>query len=201
VSNEKPIVADLGRPETPEETAARKAESSRRHRDSTTVRNLLIALGVSLGLVLFTVLVVVRPDQPPRESVDYASIAAESTADAPLAVPSLSSDWTANRAVVETGGDGIQAWNIGFITPKNQFIAMTQGIDANPSWVSAKLGTLAATGTDTIAGIEWTLYDNREGDNPGNKAYAMVGEIAGSTYVLNGTAETPEFETLAEALN
>jgi len=201
VSNDRPIVADLGRPETPEETAARKAESSRRHRDSTTVRNLLIALGVSLGLVLFTVLVVVRPDQPPRESIDYASIAAESTADAPLAVPSLGSDWTANRAVVETGSDGIQAWNIGFITPKNQFIAMTQGIDANPSWVSAKLGTLAATGTDTIAGVEWTIYDNREGDDPGNNAYAMVGEIDGSTYVLNGTAETSEFETLAEALN
>ena len=201
MSNDRPIVADLGRPETPEETAARKAESSRRHRDSTTVRNLLIALGVSLGLVLFTVLVVVRPDQPPRESIDYASIAAESTADAPLAVPSLGSDWTANRAVVETGSDGIQAWNIGFITPKNQFIAMTQGIDANPSWVSAKLGTLAATGTDTIAGVEWTIYDNREGDDPGNNAYAMVGEIDGSTYVLNGTAETSEFETLAEALN
>lgn len=201
MSNDRPIVADLGRPETPEETAARKAESSRRHRDSTTVRNLLIALGVSLAIVLVTVLLVVRPEQPPREPVDYATIAAESTAEAPLAVPSLSPEWTANRAVVETGSDGIQSWIIGFITPKTQYIAMTQGIDANPSWVAAQLGTLAATGTDTIDGVEWTIYDNREGDDPGNMAYAMVGEIDGSTYVLNGTAETSEFETLAEALN
>jgi len=201
VSNEKPIVADLGRPETPEETAARKAESSRRHRDSTTVRNLLIALGVSLGLVLFTVLVVVRPNPPAPEPIDYAAIAATSTTEAALAVPKLADGWVANKALVETGSDGIQSWYIGFITPKNQFVAMTQGIDANPSWVAAKLGTLAATGTDTINGVEWTIYDNRDGEDPGNNAYAMVGEIDGSTYVLNGTAETAEFEILAESLN
>jgi len=201
VSNEKPIVADLGRPETPEETAARKAESSRRHRDSTTTRNLLIALGVSLGLVLFTVLVVVRPNPPAPEPIDYALIASQSNVDATLAVPSLPAGWSANRALVETGSDDIQSWIIGFVTPKNQYVAMTQGIDANPSWVAARLGTISATGTDTIDGIEWTLYDNRDSDNPGNDAYAMVGEIDGSTFVLNGTAETSEFETLAKSLN
>jgi hypothetical protein len=37
------VVAELGRPETPEETAARKAESSRVYRSSQNFRNLIAA--------------------------------------------------------------------------------------------------------------------------------------------------------------
>ena len=37
------VVAELGRPETPDETAARKAASSAAYRSSKTVRNLVVA--------------------------------------------------------------------------------------------------------------------------------------------------------------
>jgi len=198
--SDRPIVADLGRPETPEEEAARKAESSRRHRDSTTTRNLLIALGVSLALVLFTVLVVVRPEQPPRPAVDYALIASQSSASAPLSTPKLPEGWIANDAQLRTGSDDVAAWYIGFITPENRFASMTQGIDANPSWVSGVIGTVQATGTTTIDGVEWTEYDNRDAEDPGNYAYVLVAEIDGSTYVLYGTAPDAEFVTLAKAV-
>ena len=59
---ERPIVAELGRPETPEETANRKAERSRLHRSNQTALNLVAALIVCLVVVLLIVLVVVRPD-------------------------------------------------------------------------------------------------------------------------------------------
>ena len=39
------IVAELGRPETPDETASRKAESSRVYRASQNTRNLIVADG------------------------------------------------------------------------------------------------------------------------------------------------------------
>jgi hypothetical protein len=199
-SAEPRIVADLGRPETPEEIAARKAESSRRYRDSKTTRNLVIALVASLALVLFTVLVVVRPEQAPRPPVDYELVASQTTASAPLTVPELGDDWSANRAQLSTGNDGIESWNIGFLTPDNQYIAFAQGIDANPSWVIAILGTVQATGTTTIDGVEWTVYDNSDSEDPGNFIYSMTAEIDGSTYVLNGTADTKQFDTLAEAI-
>ena len=46
------IVAELGRPETPDETAARKAESSRVHRESQNTRNLVAALIVTIAIVM-----------------------------------------------------------------------------------------------------------------------------------------------------
>lgn len=197
-----PIVADLGRPETPEEIAERKAEASRRHRASQNVRNLLIALGICLAIVLFLVVVVVRPDPPAREAVDFGAVAsnAQSSSSEPLAVPQLGEGWSANRAEFVTGADGVAAWNVGFLTPKKQYIALTQGIDANPSWVASQLEAAPIAGSATIAGAEWRIYDNRDSDDPGNVAYGLVTVIGGSTIVLSGTADDSEFEELATAI-
>jgi hypothetical protein len=85
------IVAELGRPETPEETAARKAENSRSHRANQTTRNLLLATFASLAVVLFVVLVVVRPAGDLVKTVNYHSVArqAQQTVSETLADPSL----------------------------------------------------------------------------------------------------------------
>ena len=60
------VVAELGRPETPEETAARQAENSLKHRQRQTVTNLVLALGASLLVVLALVLLVPRSDAETR---------------------------------------------------------------------------------------------------------------------------------------
>ena len=72
------IVAELGRPETPEETAARKAENSRKRRANQTAFNLIVATIASLGIVLFLVVVVVRPNPEPAPGIEYVTIAAQS---------------------------------------------------------------------------------------------------------------------------
>ena len=64
------IVAELGRPETPEETAARKAENSRKRRANQTAFNLIVATIASLGIVLFLVVVVVRPNPEPAPGIE-----------------------------------------------------------------------------------------------------------------------------------
>lgn len=193
------IVAELGRPETPEETAARKAENSRKHRANQTLRNLIWSLVASVALMLLIVIVVVRPDQPAREAVDFAAVAAEAqpTIDEPLAVPSVPAQWKSNNADLGESNDGVSSWYIGFITPSSQFIALNQGIDANPTWLITLLDQHLATGTETIDGREWTVYDARDSDDPGNLAYAMVTEAGDSTYVLYGTADDNEFRTFA----
>jgi len=194
------IVAELGRPETPEETAARKAESSRRHRSNQTLLNLVLALAASLGIVLFLVLVVVRPSMDPAPNVDYQKLAADAqpTVSEPLASPSLPKSWSANAARLKTGSDGIVTWYIGFITPAPQYIGLVQGIKANPSWVAAQLESARATGTETIGGIDWTVYDQR--DSGKTDTYALAATVHGSSYVLHGSADVAEFHTLASAL-
>ena len=62
-ANGRPIVAELGRPETAEETWARKDAARTARRQHQTAFNLVIALIASLGIVLF--LGVVRLQEPP----------------------------------------------------------------------------------------------------------------------------------------
>jgi len=196
-----PIVAELGRPETPEETAARKAENSRRHRANNTLFNLVIAIVASLAIVLFIVVVVVRPDPAPAEGVDVALTAsqAESATSGPLLAPTVPADWYANKATIGTRAE-VLTWYVGYITSSTQFIALNQGIDANPTWQAIVLDTALETGSTTIAGLTWSIYDQRTKDKPGNNAYAMSTELDGSTIVLHGTASTEEFEILASSI-
>ena len=195
------VVAELGRPETPEETAARKAENSRRHRANQTLLNLVVALVASLAIVLFLVLVVVRPDPGTVAPTDYAAVAADAQAGAtePLLVPVLPDDWYANDARFQTEAQ-VLTWYVGFITPARQFIALNQGIDANPTWQATVLQDAAETGSTTIDGITWTTYDRRDVDDPGNFAFSMSTVIDGSTIVLHGTAVDSEFATLASSI-
>ena len=199
----RPIVAELGRPETAEETAARKAETSRLHRSNQTALNLVAALIVSLGVVLLIMLVVVRPDPEPREPIDYAAAAAEAqpTVEEPLVVPRLPDGWSANSAQLQRSA-GVTSWYIGLITPAEQFIGLRQGIDANETWLAAQLGFSKNPTSTTIDGITWQRYDNRTArDGAGNLEYVMTAENAGSTLVLFGTAEQAEFNTLAASVS
>lgn len=206
-SGQPPVVAELGRPETPQETAERKAQTSRRHREGQTFLNLALALIASLIVVLVTVLVVVRPDPPAREPIDYQAIAAEADAGVTLAAPSLPEGWSANAATyTATPADGVANWYVGLITPKDQFVALRQGVDANPTWVSNQLAGRSATGSTVIDGVTWQVYDHRLAKDVGNLAYAMTttgpADESGrtSSFVLFGTASDDEFEVLASAL-
>lgn len=195
------IVAELGRPETPDETADRKAETSRQHRANQTVRNLVWSLVATLAVVLVLVLVVVRPEPAPVGAIDYKTVAeqAQGSVSERLAIPDLPAGWTANAAEIRTSG-GVQSWYIGFITPSGDFIAFTQGIEANPSWTDDVLDGHAPTGATTIV-IDWVTYDYRKAKDPGNLAYSLVGGPRdGSTFVLSGTADDKEFATLATAV-
>ena len=198
------VVAELGRPETPEETAARKAENSLKHRQRQTLLNLVLALGASLLVVLVIVLIVPRSDAPMEPDIDVAPIAeqAQIASDDPLAVPELPEGWRANAAELRTSTvDGVTAWYVGYLTPSDEYIGMYQGLEANPTWVAGLLERTLATGTTTIDGIEWTVYDNRDsGDDVGNARYGLTTEAGGSTFVLLGTATPEEFLTLATAL-
>ena len=200
-AEDRPIVAELGRPETAEETAARKAESSRKHRANQTLLNLVVALIASLAVVVFLVVVVVRPAPEPTASIDYVAVAAEAqgATDEPLLSPVLPSEWSANGARYQTT-EQVPTWYIGFLTPGAQYIGLDQGIGANPTWQAALLDDAKQTGSVTVEGVEWTVYDQRDAADPGNFAYSLATTRGESTVLLHGTASDEEFELLATAV-
>lgn len=195
------VVAELGRPETPQETADRKAATSRKHRQNQTTLNLVVATIASLAIVLFLVLVVVRPDNQAPRQVDYVVAAedARATAGAELVAPALPDGWYANDARFGLES-GVPTWYIGFISPSDGFIAVNQGIDANASWQAAMVRDASVTSTTDIGGIEWDVYDRRDANDTGNYAFALAATVDDTFFVLHGTADDADFETVAASI-
>ena len=198
------VVAELGRPETPEETAARKADDAVKRRQRQTVKNLVGSLVASLAVVAVIVLLVPRSDEPIERDIDVPAVAAQAQVgiEQQLAVPELREGWRSNDASLRTReADGVTAWYAGYLTPSDEYAGMYQGLSANPTWTAALLANTIATGVVTIDGVEWTVYDNRESDaDVGNARYGLVAEAGESTFVLLGTADPEEFDTLARAI-
>ncbi len=200
MTDETRVVAELGRPETPDEKAARVAEARRRRRSNQTTKNLVLSIAASLGIVLFLVLVVVRPAPAPLV-IDHLAAAAEAeqslgtTVVAPVVPPT----WFANRAEL-AGSGGVAEWTIGFITDDDTFIRLVQGFDANPTWLRNTLLTGGEGDTLVIAGVTWQQFDRRSTDGVGLREYALVTETEESTVVLYGTATDDAFALLATAV-
>ncbi|MDH6207085.1 DUF4245 domain-containing protein [Aurantimicrobium minutum] len=203
MSKKPKIVAELGRPETPAETAARKAENSRLYKSRKTINNLVYSLLVTVGLVAVIYFLVPRADGEPNWQVDYVAqseIASTSLGES-LLVPAMPEQWRANAAELRNATNGqVTSWYIGFITPSDKFIAFNEAFDANETWVANELKDYPATGTVTIDGQQWTVYDNRSMNDAGNVEYAMVTTLGRSTVVLYGTADDAEFEQLATSI-
>lgn len=203
MSKKPKFVAELGRPETPAETAARKAENSRLYKSRKTINNLVYSLLVTVGLVAVIYFLVPRADGEPNWQVDYVAqseIASKSLGES-LLVPAMPEQWRANAAELRNATNGqVTSWYIGFITPSDKFIAFNEAFDANETWVANELKDYPATGTVTIDGQQWTVYNNRSMNDAGNVEYAMVTTLGRSTVVLYGTADDAEFEQLATSI-
>ena len=199
------VVAELGRPETAEETAARRAENSANHRNRQTVNNLVYSLIATVALVAVIVLVVPRGNPTATApAVDFASVAAQGQGSEPdrLLVPKLPSGWSSNNAELRTKtADGVDSWYVGLLTPEKQFIGITQGFKANESWTSQQVNKSMIKDTRTIDGVRWDVYDNRTSStDSGNVAYALATTAGHSSIVVFGTATDAEFRTVAGAL-
>lgn len=202
MSRKPRVVAGLGRPETPQETADRKAESSRVYRSSQTFRNLIAALIATVAVVAVIVFAVPRGEPTERPPIDVAKIAAdvESTSERPVVVPELGDFWRVNAAGLE--GGAVTVWNI-TLAPSGErergFIRVAQAFDADVTWAPQVTGGMAPTGTTEIDGVTWDVFDM--GDRgTANVTYAL-GTQAGPDYVLlYGSRSADSTKELAESL-
>lgn len=177
------VVAELGRPETPEEAADRKAASSAAYRSSKTFRNLIAALIVTVGVVAAVYAGVPRGSLAESEPVDVAAAAqaAEASLGHPLIVFDAPDDWRANSARLEGG-----MWRVVY-APKTGFVRVAQGIDAPEGWAARQLGGIAPTGTVTIGGIAWDEYTISSSTD--SITYALATDAGGDTILIYGATD------------
>lgn len=198
-----PVVAELGRPETPEETAARKAEFSKAYRSSQTVRGLVAALIATLAIVAVIVFAVPRGEPATAAKIDMVGIAAdvESTVDSPVIVPDLGDFWRVNAAGLTSGATAV--WDV-TLAPSAEdergFIKIAQAFDSDSSWAPQRLNGTAPTDTTSIGGLEWDVYELGDAGAKQNVTYA-IGTQAGDDYLLlYGSRPADSTAELAESL-
>lgn len=194
------IVAELGRPETPDETAARKAESSRVYRSSQTTRNLIAALIATLAVVAVIIFAVPRGTPAPQDPIDVTAAAERvSNGEGRTAIaPDLPADWVVNRATIE--GDGsVRAWTI-VAAPDDEnvrgFLRIAQGFDADEAWPARVLSGAAPTGTVTIDGVVWDRYD-LDPSRTGNISVALATDAGADTVLVYGAADDDTLALIA----
>lgn len=179
------------------------SDSAAKHRAKQTVRNLILSLLVSLGLMVALVLGVPRDDSNRIQAVDYQQIAVEvsESLGADVSVPELPEGWWSNAARLESRLD-VSSWYAGFVTPDNQFIGLTQTFEGNPSWLALTLQGNWLEDEVTIEGKKWEIWPTlKPSTPPGTKEYAMVYQSGSTMVVIYGTASKADFETFAASLS
>ncbi|MBP1325746.1 hypothetical protein JOF28_000978 [Leucobacter exalbidus] len=192
------VVAELGRPETPAETAYRKATDSYLYKKRKTVNNLVFSLLVSLGLVLVIVLMVPRGVGGFEDvSIDVSQLAEEAAPSAGrvLAAPDVPEGWKAKQAQLRRTGE-VTEWRINYTTVDEAFAAVAQGFTADgtppeDAWAAGHFEQQAETGSEELGGLQWAVYDHSDrSPDSSNALFGLKTEIAGDTVVVYGT-DTP----------
>ncbi|MBO1900707.1 DUF4245 domain-containing protein [Leucobacter weissii] len=201
------VVAELGRPETPAETAARKAENSRLYRQRKTVNNLVFSLIVTVALSIVIVLVVPRgTDTWSRHAVDVpaAASAAAASASRTLVAPEVPEGWLAKQAEVRSAPSGdIRYWYIGYTTANGAYAAVVQAFTetaapVDDTWIAQQLEAQTPTGAERIGGLDWTVYDHPE-RNPdeANMIFGLETRVGDEAVLVYGTDAPGELRALA----
>ena len=187
-----PSPAPAGQPVKPviAAAAAKRANAS--------VIGMIIALVVSVAAFLPIVLMNPSPKSDGyRPNIDVSAVAGNAAGVAgftPIA-PAPGNTFHPNYARwTAAAGTGVPAWEVGYVTPKEKFIGLTQTSKANPTWLLQQTKNAPVTGTRNAGGKEWELHDTGKGEK------SMVLAYRGSTVVLAGDANLEEFAVLAAAV-
>ena len=199
-----PVSNTMTSQETPEEAAARKAEARRLRRQRQNTRNLVASIAASLGLVVFLVLVVARPDESIVPAIDYELVAAntEPSAPGPLIAPPLDDTWSANRAELTEAPYG-RVWAIGLVSSAGDYVELAQVFGGGDEALTDLVGVGGVQSTTTLAGqsdVSWTVIDRSELENPGNALFAVVSETEEGVVVVSGTSERGVLFIASQAL-
>ena len=197
------VVAELGRPETAEETAERKARDRALRRSRQNWRNLVASLAACVGVVILIVLLVPRGGAVTQPNVDVRAAAAQygDTAGQPLLAPQVPEGWKSNAAQLRGNGDQA-SWYVGYVIDGSGYAGLTEGLPGDSGLVDTTLDGARPTGTTTIGGLPWRVYDRRDlgADATGNVAYGLATKIGSVVVAVYGTTSATQLRSLAAAV-
>jgi hypothetical protein len=177
------------------------SDAAAQRRARQTLNNLLLSLAATVGVMVLLVLAVPRDDSNRVAPVDYVAIAEQAATETSgkLLIPSIPVDWYSNAARYRSSAqDGVANWYVGFVGPNSEFIAITQGLDVNQTWIQLMLESNKPTGEVEISGQTWNIYESvRENNPPKSKDYMMVLEYGENAVFVYGVAPTEALEDLA----
>lgn len=180
-------------PTTPQEIAEAKAEARRLRRQRQTAKNLIASLVASLGIVIFLVLVVARPDDQVAEPIDYVAVGAEAEAESgyDLAIPALDETWSSNRADLREEPTG-EVWRVGLISASGGFVQIVHYLDTDD--ITNEIPDDGVDGSETLTSLngaryEWSSRDRSDVEGAGNDVYLLWTPVSNGNLVLRGTSQ------------
>lgn len=180
-------------PTTPQEIAEAKAEARRLRRQRQTAKNLIASLVASLGIVIFLVLVVARPDGQVAEPIDYVAVGAEAEAESgyDLAIPELDETWSSNRADLREEPTG-DVWRVGLISASGGFVQIVHYLDTDD--ITNEIPDDGVDGSETLTSLngaryEWSSRDRSDVEGAGNDVYLLWTPVSNGNLVLRGTSQ------------
>lgn len=196
------VVAELGRPETEDETARRKAGERALRRSRQNTRNLVASLAATVGLALAIFLIVPRGSGALQPAVDVSAAVSQygDTAGQPLLAPAVPAGWRANAAELRGSGTD-SSWYVGWVAGGSGYAGLTEGLPGTPELLATALDAARPTGSTTIGGLPWRVYDRRAlGRGAGNVAYGLATRIGRVYVAVYGTVPAAQVRGLAAAV-
>jgi hypothetical protein len=180
------------------------SDAAAKRRAKQTLNNLLLSLAATVGVMVLLVLAVPRDDSNRVEPVDYVAIGEQAASETSekLLIPTIPVDWYSNSARYRSSAqDGVANWYVGFVGPNSEFVAITQGIDVNQTWMQLMIESNKPTGDVVIEGKTWKVYESvRENNPPKSKDYLMVLEYENNAVFVYGVAPSANLEDFAAQL-
>ena len=180
------------------------SDAAAKRRAKQTLNNLLLSLAATVGVMVLLVLAVPRDDSNRVEPVDYVAIGEQAASETSekLLIPTIPVDWYSNSARYRSSAqDGVANWYVGFVGPNSEFVAITQGLGVNQTWMQLMIESNKPTGDVVIEGKTWKVYESvRENNPPKSKDYLMVLEYENNAVFVYGVAPTANLEDFAAQL-
>lgn len=192
-------------PTTPQEIAEAKAEAKRLRRQRQTAKNLVASLVASLGIVIFLVLVVARPNDQVAEPIDYSAVGAEAEAESSydLAIPVLDETWSSNRADMREESTG-DVWRLGLISTSGGFVQIVHYLGTEDITNELPDGGVEASQLLTsLDGVthEWSSRDRSDIEEAGNDLFVMWTTVDNGQLVIRGTSQASVLAIASQLLD
>lgn len=160
--------------------------------------NMVYSLLAVFALTFVVWALIPNPDEPQRPVVEIqmASSHAATESDWPVWTPeaAVGPDWDPNFAHFRSV-DAQPTWQVGLITPSEEYAEISQTADPSPDWLAARTAQAGEeSGTRTVTGPDgpqaWTAYEGAE------ERALVLGSAEGRevTTVVRGTADWAELE-------